>query len=378
MAMMPSALIGVSPKLELRLLDDAVARAEDEVRGLAEVARREHGLHALGLAQRQHVAQVSALGRAAGLGQLVDLGAVHLAPVREEQEVVVRRAHEEVLDVVVLLEVHARDADPAPALLAVRGQRQRLDVAGVRDGDDHLLVGDQVLDVEVVLGRRDQRAPLVAVALGDLEELLLDQPEHRVLVAEQLAQLADPLHLVGVLALDRVGLERGELREAQLEDRLGLDVGEAEALDQAGAGRLAVGRRADQVDHRVEVVERDEQALEAVDLRLERAELVLGAPDDDLALVLDVVLDDALQRELARHVVDERDHVHAERGLHRRVLVELVEHDLRVRVALELDHDPHAAAVRVVLDVRDLGELLLGVELRDLADEPAVAALLTL
>ena len=253
---------------------------------------------------------------------------------------------------------------------------ERLDVAGVRDGDDHLLVGDQVLDVEVVLGRRDQRAALVAVALGDLDELLLDQGEHRVLVAEQLAQLADPLDLVGVLALDRVRLERGQLRQAQLEDGLGLDVGEAEALDQARAGRVAVVRRADQLDHRVEVVERDEQALEAVDLRLERAELVLGAPDDDLALVLDVVVDDLAQRELARHVVHERDHVHAERGLHRRVLVELVEHDLRVRVALELDHDPHAAAVGVVLDVRDLGELLLGVQVGDLADEAAVAALL--
>ena len=81
-------------------------------------------------------------------------------------------------------------ADAAAALLAVGGERQRLDVARVRDRDDHLLVGDQVLDVEVVLGRRDLRAALVAVALGDLEQLLLDQREDLVLVAEQLAQLA--------------------------------------------------------------------------------------------------------------------------------------------------------------------------------------------
>ena len=126
-----------------------------------------------------------------------------------------------------------------------------------------------------------------------------------------------------------------------------------------GAGGVAVARRADQRDHLVEVVERDQQALEPVHARLERAQLVLGAADDDLALVLDVVADDLAQRQHLRHVVDERDHVHAERGLHRRVLVELVEHDLRVRVALELDHDPHAVAVRVVLDVGDLGELLL-------------------
>ena len=221
---------------ELGLLDDAVAGPERQVRRLGEVARREHGLDALVLAQRQHVAEVAALRRAAGLRQVVDLRAVDLAAVREEQQVVVRRAHEEVLDVVVVLEVHAGDADPAAALLAVGRERQRLDVAGVRDRDDHLLVGDQVLDVEVVLGRRDDRAPLVAVALRDLEQLLLDQAEDLLLVAEQLAQLADPLDLVGVLALDRVGLERGQLLQPQLEDRLGLDVAQAEALDQAAAG----------------------------------------------------------------------------------------------------------------------------------------------
>jgi len=42
----------------------------------------------------------------------------------------------------------------APAMLHPVGrQRQRLDVAALRDRDDHLLVGDQVLDVDLALGR---------------------------------------------------------------------------------------------------------------------------------------------------------------------------------------------------------------------------------
>ena len=83
-----------------------------------------------------------------------------------------RRAHEEVLDVVLVLHVHPGHADAAALLLAVGGERQRLDVARVRDRDDHLLVGDQVLDVDLVLGVGDLRAPLVAVAVADLEQLL--------------------------------------------------------------------------------------------------------------------------------------------------------------------------------------------------------------
>ena len=60
--------------------------------------------------------------------------------------------------------------EPAPAapLLLVRRDRRALDVAGVRDGDDHVLFGDQVLDRELAFVARDLGAALVAVLLGDV------------------------------------------------------------------------------------------------------------------------------------------------------------------------------------------------------------------
>ena len=287
-----------------------------------------------------------------------------------------RRAHEEVLDVVAVLHVHPGDADPAAVLHAVGRERQRLDVARLRDRDDHLLVGDQVLDVEVVLGGRDLRPALVAVGLRDLGELLIEDAVDAGLVPEDLAQLPDALDNVGVLCLDLVGLECGEALEAQVEDRLRLDPREAELLDQAVAGGVGIARATDQLDDRVEVVERDEQPLEDVRAGLLLAQLVLRAPHDHVALVVHVVVDDRAQRQRAGHVVDERDHVHAERGLHRRVLVELVQHDLGQGVALELDDEPHAVAVGLVPQVGDLGDLLVVHEVGDLLDEAAVAALL--
>ncbi len=148
-------------------------------------------------------------------------------------------------------------ADPAAALLAVGRQRQRLDVAGVGDRDHHLLVGDQILDVDLALGVGDLGTALVAVGLGDLGQLVLDQPVDPFLVAEDLPQLLDPLDQIGVLLLDLVGLERGQPAERQLQDRLGLDDGQLEALDQSVARRLGVARAADQGDHLVEVGERD-------------------------------------------------------------------------------------------------------------------------
>ena len=99
------------------------------------------------------------------------------------------------------------------------------------------------------------------------------------------------------------------------------------------------------------------------------AQLVLGAAHDDLALVLHVRVDDPGERERARHAIHERHGVDAERGLHRRVLVELVEHDLGDRVALQLDHEARAGLVRLVAQVRDLGDLLVVHDLGDLLDE---------
>jgi hypothetical protein len=135
---------------------------------------------------------------------------------------------------------------------------------------------------------------------------------------------------------------------AEIEDRLRLLAREVEARDQAVARGVRIARAADQLDDRVQVVERDQQSLEDVGAGLGAAQLVLGAPDDHLALVVHVVADQRLEPERARHAVHERDHVHAERRLHRRVLVELVEHHARVDVALELDHHADAALVRLV------------------------------
>ena len=98
---------------------------------------------------------------ARALGQLVDLLAVDLAGVREEEQVVVRRGDEEVLDVVLVLQAHPAQALAAAALRAVGADGQPLDVAAVGDGDDHLLLGDQVLEVDVALARDDLGAALV-------------------------------------------------------------------------------------------------------------------------------------------------------------------------------------------------------------------------
>ena len=119
---------------------------------------------------------VLALGVAAGQRQLVHLEAVDLADAGEEQQVVVRARDEEVLDLVFFFEIHAGDADAAALLLAVGGHGDALHVAGLGDGDGHLLFGDEVFEVDLALVRHDLRAPVVVVQALDLEQLVAMTP----------------------------------------------------------------------------------------------------------------------------------------------------------------------------------------------------------
>ena len=188
-----------------------------------------------------------------------------------------------------------------------------------------------------------------AVDLLELEQLLLDERRDPRLVAEQHTKLRDPLLQVRVLVLDPLALEPGERAEPQVEDRLRLQLAQREALHETRPGLIGVVGRTDQLDDLVQVVERDEVALEDVCAGERLSQLELRAASDDLPLEVEVVADELEERQRPRYAVDQRDGVVAERRLQRRVLEELVERDLRDGLALQLDLDAHARLVGVVL-----------------------------
>ena len=90
----------------------------------------------------------------------------------------------------------------------------------------------------------------------------------------------------------------------------------------------------------------------------------------------DVVVQDFLEVQDLRLAVDERQHDDTEAVLQLRVLVELIEDDVRVRVAAQVNDDAHAAAVRLIVERRDALDLLVAHELRDLLDEARLVDLI--
>ena len=94
-----------------------------------------------------------------------------------------------------------------------------------------------------------------------------------------------------------------------------------------------------------------------------------GAALHNVDAVVDEAADGLVETQLARLPVEHRQKDHGEAFLHLRVLVELVEHDLRLRAALELDDDAHAVAVALVAHVADVVNDLLGHQFGNALDE---------
>jgi len=113
---------------------------------------------------------------------------------------------------------------------------------------------------------------------------------------------------------------------------------------------------------------------EAFELQVQASELAQQLAARDEGLHHDVgerraVVEHLAQRDHLRPPPDEGEHVHAERRLHRGVLVELVEDDLGDLPLAQLQHHPDAVPVRLVADLGQPVELVLARELGDLGDE---------
>ena len=157
-----------------RLLDQAGLGGEHQVRRDVVVADLDDLGDLLVRLERQQVGHVLAARVAVGLGQLVGLGPVDPALVGEEQDPVVRRADEEVRDDVVLLERRALHALAAALLGPVQVGLGPLRVTRPGDRDDDVLDGDEVLHGDVAVVGQDPGAPVVAVLVDDLGQLVAD------------------------------------------------------------------------------------------------------------------------------------------------------------------------------------------------------------
>ncbi len=125
------------------------------------------------------------------------------------------------------------------------------------DRHRHVFIDDHVLDGDIFRTVDDLRAPFVAVFLLDLLQFLDDDLVDFFLVGQNGAQLRDQFDGFAMLLHDLAALQAGQALQPQIQDRLGLDLAQAEIGHQPFLGNFRVGGVANQCDDRIQIVERD-------------------------------------------------------------------------------------------------------------------------
>src|SRR5581483_1828576 len=159
--------------LERCFLNSTVTGGEEDVLAfLFQIAHLEHGTHGFAGLQRDQVADVLALSGSADVRNFIHFQPVHTPRVGEDKNVGVGGCDEQVLDKILFAGSHAHAAAAATSLLAVGGNGRALHIAGVAHRDRHLLVGDEVFQLDFCGFVLNHGAALVAVVLPDFFQLL--------------------------------------------------------------------------------------------------------------------------------------------------------------------------------------------------------------
>ena len=370
---------------------------------VVEFLDRHDGGDLLALFEREDVYDRLAPAAARALRYFVDLQPVQPASIGKAQQVVVRVRHEQPVDEIVFLGRGGLFAAAAASLGAVVRKRLRLHVPAVRKRDHHVLRCNQVFKRNILGVDLDHAASRVTELFADLLQIGADHRGDARRVGEDVEQIGNRLHDLPVFRDDLVLLKSGEPLQAQFQDRLCLFVRQhvaavleaelrrqprrAERLGRSPVQHVAherrlpglrhqaafcfrgIWRRLDQRNDFIHVRQGDRKSFEGMTTLTRLPQLEHGAPRDDFATVRDEALDQVLQVEDLRLVVDQRNHVHAKRILQLRLLVEVIYDHLGQFVALELDHHAHAVLVGLVADVRDTLDLLFPDQLGDALEQ---------
>ena len=109
------------------------------------------------------------------------------------------------------------------------------------NSDDHILLGDHVLDGEIALLRHDFRPALVTVYILHLEQLRSDDLQLPFRAFKDKAEFIDKSESFLVLGIDFLAFHTGKALETHLEDGLGLHLGELEALHKPVLRGIGIG-----------------------------------------------------------------------------------------------------------------------------------------
>ncbi len=171
------------------------------------------------------------------------------------------RGRIDILREVIVAMTGSLGTDTTASLLVEFVQMGTLDIAHVADGDDHWIIGIEVLGIELVVEGDNLGTTLVAILLLHLLQLILHHLLTTLRIVENLLQVSNKLHQVVIFLMQLVNTQAGELTQAHINDSFRLQLVQVKTSLQITLGITGCLAVPDDMNNLVDVVDGDNQTL---------------------------------------------------------------------------------------------------------------------
>ena len=174
----------------------------------------------------------------------------------------VRRGEEEMLcRVIYLLAAATGFAYAATLLVTEVVERLALDIALMADGNNDVLLSNEVFNFHFRGIAGNFRAALVTEALLHIQQVFLDNVHNLMLICQHAFQPVDSLQHVGIFVFNLLALQTSQTLQAHVQNSLCLTLAQLEVIHEGSAGNISRRAATDGADNSVNIVESNLQAL---------------------------------------------------------------------------------------------------------------------
>ena len=267
---------------------------------IVELLDAQHGINLVVRLNVQHVLNGTALRVLVALWYLIALLPVASALLGEEEQRIVHRGRINIFGEVVVAMTGTLGTQAAASLCAELAERRALDVTHVRNGNNHGVVGIEILGIKLVVKGDNLRLALVAVLLLHFEQIVFHHLLATLRVVQNLFQVSNQLLQVVIFLMQLVDAQARQLRQTHIDDGLRLSLVQVEAFFQIALGIARCSRLSDDVYHLVNIVHGNNQPFQNVGTLTSLAQVILCATDGHVVTMVNEVADAFLQREQTR------------------------------------------------------------------------------
>ena len=128
-------------------------------------------------------------------------------------------------------------------------------------GNHRITDRNQIFHTQVKLIITNLGSPVISVFIRDQHNFLADHTEKLLLVRQDAFQVINPCHQIFILFLNLVAFQTGQCTQTHINNGLCLYIIQCKLLNQGSFCNLNRLGTADNLDHTVNVIQRNEQTL---------------------------------------------------------------------------------------------------------------------